>query len=287
MLFTNRPCLVCLRRSDRLTVSLVRLTIAGFFQLKSYNARSDLHPKLVAPPSSPHHLLLNTRVQDRDLKMAVATRASTKSKVADKTLPHGPHREAAESHIDLSLAERYPNKKKPRRSSAPRVTRSSLSQTPATVAQDALPPTSHAGRGMTDLTWQQHDLLRQHRSRTHRRTKSAAAASTHVPSLPPLRVTSQGEIVIPPTATAAAAEAIRKRKARRSLPSPHSLNKKFETALTTSHPSAVPNCPTSHSQAYAGPSFFRSPLPQSLPTPCFPRSTSVIAVGPASSASVV
>ena len=128
-----------------------------------------------------------------------------------------------------------------------------------------------AAASATDLTWQQLELLRQHRVGSHRRSRSAVSAQPT--SLPALRFTTQGEIVV----AAASADPLERPKARRSLPS-HTSKSNRASSTSDAEPkprrrSAGPCAsPAAQGQAYAEPSCFRAPLPETLPLPGFARS---------------
>lgn len=151
-----------------------------------------------------------------------------------------------------------------------------------------------------DLTWQQRELLRNQHSSSRRRSFSAVtydSVSHQEPNLPALRVTSQGELVL-----AITSERPRRKTARRSLPNQHTLQavpkglhssyndpspdhtltSTIKRNYSSSASETKPRCSgrpfARQGEAYAEPSCFRAPPPQSLPSPCFPRSLRKAAV---------
>lgn len=137
------------------------------------------------------------------------------------------------------------------------------------------------GQASSNLTWQQQELLRHPKA-----TRSVFKAAPLSAGLPILRVTRDCEFVL-----AVASEAPKQSgKARRSLPTPPSLFKASKRLSCSS--GSAKRCrssdrftglrpPTANPpQAYAEPSCFRAPMPQSLPPPCFSKSINSIALTP-------
>ncbi|SPO21543.1 uncharacterized protein UTRI_01029_B [Ustilago trichophora] len=205
--------------------------------------------------------------------MVVATRASVRRRNTDKSY------ESLSNTKRSSTASRSPSDP-PERSQKRRRRRSSTPldsiKDESSSAQCSL-STDSVGRGI-DLTWQQQELLLQSSIKSHRRSKSTLPSQPTI--LPILRVTAKGEIVV---ATACDAS----RKSRRSLPSPQTLNHtQADLRARRSTPTIAQQASDTASKAkcrlkrqsasatlaaYAEPSCFRSPLPESLPLPCFSR----------------
>ncbi|SPO22351.1 uncharacterized protein UTRI_01029 [Ustilago trichophora] len=205
--------------------------------------------------------------------MVVATRASVRRRSTGqdcKPLSNS-KRQSTLSRLPLDQSERS-QKRRRTRSSGPL----SPIKDGAGSTQCSLPPDS-VDQG-TELTWQQQELLRQSSIKSHRRSRSTTSCQPTI--LPILRVTAQGEIVV-----ASTSEAIR--KARPSLPSPQTSNHTpADLRQRHSNPNLGRHTSNSASKArlgsagqsasatlaaYAEPSCFRSPLPESLPLPCFSR----------------
>lgn len=169
-----------------------------------------------------------------------------------------------------NITETRPKSEEPQTFRSKKRSRPSLGQHPTKVPQQGLGrsdaqrcdrTTLNIAVSKTELTWQQRELLKQSSSRQHRRSRSAASnggvSNTCTSSLPILRVTSDLEIVAAgPTDLLPRSS----RRARSSLPGPHSMPKP-QVSRTDNHPPKL----------YAEPSCFRAPLPQSLPLPCFAK----------------
>ncbi|KIS71431.1 uncharacterized protein UMAG_01330 [Mycosarcoma maydis] len=153
-------------------------------------------------------------------------------------------------------------------------------------AQHSDQPASKILIGGTDLTWQQQELLqrttvRSSRRRSESRTPNSRRSSLST-TLPVLRVTNDCQLVL-----ADESRAPKKfHRSRRSLASLHSpSNSQPDLSCTSdakkrrrsSDQSTDLSTNLTPSQAYAEPSCFRAPMPQSLPLPCFTKSIRAVA----------